>query len=201
MKGNMKFSGIIVLLLFADILVAQRRFDSLRVKQLLTTLPGEWKVSKLDRDIIQAIHAVDRKYRKISDSLYYYKSRAHTIFQTLLIEVDSGMIINPLDYGNNLRLKNIIFASHSLDSTLTCIADALNSIEKEKLFDYLAANFDYFDYEDKKLTAKPVRIRTIKFPDKRYVHVGIDIYGRHSLWKIDREKSWDVVAVEGLWVY
>lgn len=197
----MKYFFIILTLLLTTTLVAQQRFDPLHVKRLLMELPVEWEEVNPDKDIIQAIQAVDRKYREISDTLYTYKSRTYTIFQAILIDGDSGTIINPLNFGNKLKLKNIIFENHLLRDNLDSVAHKLNSAEKEKLYTYLETHFDSFDEHEKRLKAQPVRIRTINFPDKRYVHVGIDIYGRHLLWVIDRAKNWDVISVKTLWVY
>ena len=55
--------------------------------------------------------------------------------------------------------------------------------------------------KEKKLKAQPVRIKYVKFPDSILAQVGIDIYGAHFLWTIDRRYNWDVINVERLWVY
>ena len=180
---------------------AQKLFDSLQVEKLLTTPPRQSNQSKVDEDIIKAIEGVDKKYRQISDTLYDYKSLKYTLLQPIIIETNDSVIINPLTLGDRLQTTNILFNNKELNIKVDSIAKTLKKSERHKLFKYLHENFDNFSMKDKRLTSQSVRIKYIKFPDNNLIHVGIDIYGKHFLWTIDKTKNWDVVKVEDLWVY
>jgi hypothetical protein len=193
------FFTIIILGIFYSA-SGQKKFDSLQVENNLTTLPGQ-SSDNIDDNIIKAIQAVDRKYREISDTLFGYRSLSHTIMQTILIETSDSLTINPLTFGNKIKTVSIIFNNAELNVKVERIAKSLDGKEKNKLYEYLKNNFDHFSTKEKKLNAQPVRIRYVKFPDDRFAQVGIDIYGTHYLWTIDRTKEWDVVKVKELWVY
>ena len=197
----MKSLFTILSLLFLISAKGQKLFDSLQVEKLLTTLPVQPIQIKLENNFIRAIEAVDKKYRQITDTLYYYKSLKHTILQTIIIETNDSVSINPLTFGDRLQVKNIIFNNKELNSKIESITRSLKKSERNKLFNYLKRNFDNFSIKEKKLTPQPVRIRYIKFADANLVHVGIDIYGKHFLWTIDKTQNWDVVKVEDLWTY
>jgi hypothetical protein len=188
-------------LLIANFVCGQSLFDTTKVEKHLLTLPRQSIQINADTNIIQAIEAVDRKYRIISDTLYSYKSLKHTIFQTVLIETNDSVFINPLSLGDRIKTYNIIFNNKSLNIKIDSIAKRLSKSEKRKLYSYLENNFDHFSEKTKEINPQPVRLRYIKFPDTRMAQVGIDIYGRHFLWTIDRQKNWDVIKVEDLWVY
>jgi hypothetical protein len=179
----------------------QMLFDSLSVEKVLMTLPVSRDPMKANVDIIRAIEAVDKKYRQIADTLYGFKSLSHTILQTMSIETNDSIVINPLTFGDRIHMKNIIFGNGELNNKVDSIARKLKKTERNKLFNYLNENFDNFSIKEKKLSPQPVRIRYVKFFDINWVHVGIDIYGKHFLWTIDRTQNWDVVKVEDLWVY
>ena len=164
-------------------------------------MPTQTIQIKPDENIIRAIEAVDIKYRLIADTLYYYKSLKHTILQTIIIETNDSVSINPLTYGERIQTKNIIFNNKDLNIKVDSIARSLKKSERNKLFNYLKENFDNFSIKEKKLNPQPVRIRYIKFADANLVYVGIDIYGKHFLWTIDKTQNWNVVKVEDLWVY
>lgn len=191
----------IVTLLFFTSVKGQNLFDSSQVEKTLMTFPKQGGESKINENVIRAIEAVDKKYKKISDTLYYYKSLRYTIFQTIPIETNDGVFINPLLFGDKIHLANIIFYNKSLNAKVDSITKHLNRTERNKLFKYLKRQFDNFSIEEKKLNAQPVRIRYVKFPDEKIVHVGIDIYGAHFLWTIDRDQNWDIIKNERLWVY
>jgi len=179
----------------------QKLFDSLQVKNVLATLPTQKNQISRDEDIIRAIEGVDKKYRIIADTLYNYKSLKHTIIQTTLIESNDNVSINPLTFGDKIQTESIIFNNKELNIKVDSIAKNLKRSERNKLYNYLRENFDNFSIRDKKLNPQPVRIKYIKFTDSSLVHIGIDIYGKHFLWTIDKTKNWDVVKVEDLWVY
>ena len=165
------------------------------------TMPIQTIQSKTNEDFIRAIEAVDKKYRLITDTLYNFKSLKHTILQAIIIETNDSIGINPLVLGNRIHTKNIIFNNKELNIKVDSMIRSLKKNERNKLFKFLHENFDYFSIKDKKLNSQPVRIRYIKFVDNSLVHVGIDIYGKHFLWTIDKTYNWDVVKVEDLWVY
>ena len=191
----------ILFLLFFDSANSQRVFDSLQLENVLTTLPTQINEKPVSDDIINAIETIDRKYRQISDTLFNYTSLKHTIFQTVFIETNDSLLINPLLWGARIRTTNIIFNNISLNKKIDTIAQQLDPDERIKLFNYLYKHFDNFSMEDKKLYPQSVRIKYIKFADDNKIHAGLDIYGSHFLWTIDRNKNWDVVSVEKLWVY
>lgn len=176
-------------------------FDSLKVEKVLMTLPASRNQMKADENIIRAIEAVDRKYRQIADTLYGYKSLKHTILQTTSIETNDSNVIDPLTFGDRIHMRNVVFNNRELHKKVDSIARKLKKIERDKLFNYLNENFDNFSIKEKKLSPQSVRIRYVKFSDTNLVHVGIDIYGKHFLWTIDKTRNWDVVKVEDLWVY
>jgi hypothetical protein len=192
---------IITGLLFANVTNGQRVFDSLMADKLLLTLPKPTSQITIDVDIIKAIEVVDKNYRIIADTLYSYKSLRYTIFQAVLIETNNSVFINPLSLGDRIITQNITFNNRSLKIKIDSIAKRLTKSERLKFYSYLANNFDNFSERKREFTPQPVRLKYIKFSDKRMVQVGIDIYGSHFLWTIDREKNWDVVKVEDLWVY
>ena len=179
----------------------QKTFDSLQVEKLLTTLPVASGQAKADENILKAIEAIDRKYRIITDTLYGFKSHRHTILQSIMIETNDSVSVHPLTFGDRLKTSNIIFYNKGLNSKVDSLAKRLKKAERNKLFKYLRENFDYFSNKEKKLESQPVRIRFVKFEGNDLVNIGIDIYGKHFLWTIDKTKSWDVVKVESLWVY
>ena len=165
------------------------------------TYPKQTREKKVNENIVRAIEVVDKYYRQIADTLYYYKSLKHTIFQTILIETNDSIYINPLSLSNKIHLTNIVFSNNGLNSKVDSISKGLNQTERKKLYKYLSEYFDNFSQKNKKLNAQPVRLKYVKFPDDQYVHIGIDIYGSHFLWTVDRNKNWDIVKVENLWVY
>lgn len=191
----------ILFLLFFISARSQKIFDSLQLEDILTRLPAQTTGRKINEDIIRAIETVDRKYRQISDTLFSYTSLKHTVFQPVLIETNDSVLINPLLWGPRIHTRNIIFNNTSINKKIDSIASQLDPSEKNRLFNYLHKHFDNFSIEEKKLYAQPVRIKYIKFPDNNIIHAGLDIYGSHFLWTIDRAKNWDVVSVEKLWVY
>lgn len=197
----MKSIFVIPAVLFFSVSYGQRQFDSIKTGRLLLSLPGYESPNHADTTILKAIETVDRNYRMIADTLYAYHSLKYTIFETVLIETDDSVFINPLLFGDRLKLTSILFNDNSLNFKVDSIAGLLAKSERRKLYRYLAANFDHFSEKKKKLTPQPVRFRYIKFPDNRIALVGIDIYGRHFLWTIDRDKDWNIVKVESLWVY
>jgi hypothetical protein len=194
------FFTILTVVLFISA-SGQKLFDSLQVEMVLMTLPTQTISSKQDKDIIRAIEVVDKKYRLIADTLYYYRSLKHTILQTIFIETNDSVSINPLTFGDRLQTKSVIFNNIELNIKVDSIARSLKKSERKKLFNYLTKNFDNFSIKERKLNPQPVRIRYIKFVDTNLVHVGIDIYGKHFLWTIDKTQNWDVIKVEDLWVY
>ena len=179
----------------------QKLFDSVQVERLLMILPRQTIQSKSNEEIIKAIEVVDKKYRLIADTLYNYKSLKHTILQTITIETNNSVTVNPLTLGDRIQTRNVIFNNKELNIKVDSITKSLKRSERTKLFNYLHKNFDNFSLKNRRLNAQPVRIRYIKFPDNNLIHVGIDIYGKHFLWTIDKTKNWDVVKVENLWVY
>jgi hypothetical protein len=179
----------------------QKQFDHLQVEKVLTALPRQVNQVHFNDNIIKSIEAVDRKYRVIADTLFSYKSRRHTIIQTVLIETNDSTTINPLTFGDKLETSNIIFYNQELNTKVTNIAKDLNKKERNELYEFLETNFDHFSTKEKKLKPQPVRIKYINFSNSISAKVGIDIYGTHFLWTIDRTSNWDVVKVERLWVY
>ena len=198
---TMKLSILLIILLFANILHGQRIFDSIKVDKQLLTLPKQKAQIRFETDIVRAIQSVDKNYRIIADTLYYYKSLKYTIFETVFIETDDSVFINPLLLGDRLKTHNIVFNNKHLSIKIDGIARRLSKVERLKLYSYLEKSYDNFSMKNKDFGPQPVRIRSIKFPDERFVKVGIDIYGKHFLWTIDKEKNWDVIKVEDLWVY
>lgn len=197
----MKHYFTIVILLFFASASGQKLFDTTQIEKLLMTLPTPTSEAAPNENVIRALEAVDKKYRQIADTLFSYQSLRHTILQTILIETNDSIFINPLSFGNKIHLTNIVFNNSSLNKTVDSLSKKLNGTEKEKLFRYLEKQFDNFSLKDKKLNAQPVRIKYVNFPDDKIVNVGIDIYGAHFLWTIDRNKNWDVLKVERLWIY
>ena len=143
----------------------QKKFDSLQLERILTTIPQHR--GYFNDSVIKAIEAVDRKYREIADTLYYYKSFRHTILETTYIETSDSIAINPLAFGEKLKTSSIIFYSSLLNSKVNSISKGLNRQEKDKLYVYLHTNFDHFSTKEKKLEPKSVRIKYIKFPEQR----------------------------------
>lgn len=179
----------------------QTKYDSVQIDKLLMTLPAQQNQNISDDIFIKAIQSADKNYRKIADTLYYYKSLKHTIFETVLIETNDSIKINPLSFGDRLRTVNILFNNKHLNSKVDSIARKLKKNERNKFYKYLEDNFDNFTLKEKKLNAQPVRIRYIKYDNSDFIKLGIDIYGRHFLWTIDKTKNWDIVKCESLWVY
>ncbi len=179
----------------------QAKFDSVQIDKILMTLPLQQNQNVSDEIFIKAIQAVDKNYRTIADTLYYYKSLKHTIFQTIFIETSDSIKINPLLFGSRLQTTNILFDNKQLNNKVDSIARKLKKTERNKFYKYLEENFDNFSSKGKTLKAQPVRIQYIKYDNSNFVNVGIDIYGRHFLWTIDKTKNWNVVKCEGLWVY
>ena len=179
----------------------QAKFDSVQIDKDLMTLPIHHNQNVSDEIFIKAIQAVDKNYRTIVDTLYHFKSLKHTIFQTIYIETSDSIKINPLTFRDRLQTTNILFYNKYLNIKVDSIARKLKRIERNKFYKYLKENFDDFSAKGKKLHAQPVRIQYIKCDNSNFVNVGIDIYGRHFLWTIDRTRNWNVVKCEGLWVY
>jgi len=197
----MEYSFLISFLLFSINIFGQKRFDSLQVEKLLMILPKQSGKSIVDQNIIKAIETTDKHYRGIADSIFGYQSKEHTILQTVLIKINDSIDINPLELEYKISFTSIIFNNESLNTKVEKIAKSLNNSERSKLYNYLKVNFDYFDIKKKKLNAQPVRIIYIKFPDDKTVQIGIDIYGSHFLWTIDKTRNWDITKVDKLWVY
>lgn len=173
----------------------------MQVEKLLMALPKASHKTAPNENVIRAIEVVDKKYRQITDTLYSYQSLRHTILQVVFIKINDSDYIDPLSFGNRIHLTNIVFNNVNLNAKINSILKELNKTEQEKLFMYLKNQFDNFSLKEKKLTAQPVRIKYVNFPDDKYVLVGIDIYGAHFLWTIDRSQNWDVIKVERLWDY
>lgn len=192
---------ILTILLVASSTYGQRLFDSSKVEKVLLSLPKHPNETIADTNIIRAIEAVDKNYRIIADTLYSYKSLRYTVFQTVLIETNDRVFINPLAFGERIKTHNIVFNNKYINIKLDSIAKRLNKGERRKLYLYIANNFDNFSEVNKEVNPQPVRLKYIKFPDNRMVHVGIDIYGKHFLWTIDRDVNWAIVKVYELWVY
>lgn len=188
-------------LLFASSVYSQRVFDSATTEKLLLQLPPVQKEVHTDENIISAIKAIDRKFREITDTLYSYKSLKHTLFQLVMIETNDSIFINPLLLGNELQTENILFWHPGLKIKTDSIANSLPKEERLRFIRFLQNNFDAYSENDKALAAQPVRIRYIRFSVAGIVHAGIDIYGAHFLWTIEKDKNWAVTAVEKLWVY
>ena len=197
----MRYYFTIVILLYFTSASSQKLLDTSYVEKILMTLPIQSSEVAPNENVIKAIEAVDKKYRQITDTLYFYQSLRHTILQTVFIETNDSVFIDPLSFGDKIHLTNILFNSSSLNIKVKSVSKGLNKAGKEKLFKYLESQFDNFSTKDKKLNAQPVKIKYVKFPDDKYIHVGIDIYGTHFLWTIDRNQSWNVIKVESLWVY
>jgi len=179
----------------------QMLFDSLTAEEVLTALPASRNQMEADVNIIRAVEAIDKKYRQIADTLYRYKSLGHTILQAVIIGVNDSIAIDPLTFGDRIKTKNIIFNNKEINDKVDSMARRLKKTERNKLFNWLKANFDNFNFKERKLYAQPVRIKYIKFSGANLVNVGIDIYGEHFLWTIDKTQNWDVVKVEALWKY
>jgi hypothetical protein len=192
---------LLTTLLFTNVLYGQKLFDTSKVDKLLLTLPKYSKQTPSETDIIKAIEVVDNNYRTIADTLYSYKSLKYTIFQTVAIETNDSIFINPLLLGDRIKLHNIIFSNKYLNIKVDSIAKQLTKNERLRLYSYLADNFDNFSEKRKEFSPQSVRLRYIKFPVGRMIHIGIDIYGSHFLWTIDRQKNWEIIKVENLWVY
>ncbi len=205
----MKTLFSLIFLSLSEIAFGQRIFDSLMVKESLMKLPCPKHTRSLsnivfrtiEKDFIKALETVDKNFRVIADSLFNYKSLSHTILQTVLIETNGGLKIDPLKLGDKLHLANIIFENESMNVKVKSFANYLNQIEKEKLYKFLYQEFDNFWTKTYTLEAQAVRIIYVKFPDDRFIQIGIDIYGSHFLWKVDREKNWEIIEVKMLWVY
>ncbi len=196
----MKHLAKIFLFGFFASMNAQHQFDSLSVERSLILLPKTEIQNNCDENLIKAIEAVDRSYRKIADTLYSFKSLKHTIFQTVAIKTDTNYF-NPLDCGDKLQTSSIIFYNESLNSKILTTVENLNEKDLQKFYKFLSNNFDHFSLKEKLLFSQSVRIKYIKFPNSEIAKVGIDIYGAHFLWTIDRTKNWNVVKVERLWTY
>ena len=191
----------ILILFLSPAVFGQRLFDSVQVEKALLTYTSQASENEVNENIVRAIETVDKYYRQIADTLYYYKSLKHTIFQNVLIETNDSIFINPLSLGNKIHLSNIVFNNNALNSKVDSISKGLEQAERKKLYKYLSVYFDNFSQINNKLNAQPVRLKYVKFPDNQYVHIGIDIYGSHFLWTVDRNKNWDIVKVENLWSY
>jgi len=106
-----------------------------------------------------------------------------------------------LNLGDKIHLTNIVFDNSSINVKVDSVAKYLSPKERIKLYKYLSDQFDNFSIDTKKLNAQPVRLIYIKIPDDRYVYIGIDIYGSHFLWTIDKVNYWKVIKVKKLWDY
>jgi hypothetical protein len=197
----MRYCLTILAILFFTSAGAQKLFDSLQAEKKLMELPKAPGKTEPNKDIIRAIEAVDKKYRQIADTLYYYKSLKHTILQTVFIETNDSVFINPLSFGSKIQLTHILFNYSNLNEKVESISKSLKKSERARLYEYLKTEFDHFSMKDKNLHPQPVRIKYVKFPDGQFVHIGIDIYGAHFLWIADRNQNWDIIKVERLWVY
>lgn len=191
----------ILILFLSTASFGQKKFDSTKVERTLLAYPTKASGEKINENIVKAIETVDKYYRQIADTLYYYKSLKHTIFQTILIETNDSVFINPLSLPGDVKLTNIIFSNNSLNPKVDSISKTLKQTERKNFYKYLSDHFDNFSQKNKKLRAQPVRLKYIKFPDDQFVHIGIDIYGSHFLWTVDRKKNWEVIKVESLWIY
>ena len=119
----------------------------------------------------------------------------------MFIETSESIKINPLAFGDRLQTTNILFDNKYLNSKVDSVARKLKKKDRAKFYKYLEETFDNFSPKEKRLKAQPVRIRYIKYDNSDFVNVGIDIYGRHFLWTIDKARNWDVIKCEDLWVY
>jgi len=132
--------------------------------------------------------------------LNYYLQVDQTSYPRNKFPIDS-IEIYPSSLGNKLSTKDIFFENKLMNFQIDSIAKRLNNSERDKLFNYLNNNYDYFSLDDKKMKAKSVRIRYITFGENELIYVGIDIYGQHFLWTIDKSQNWDIIKVEDLWIY
>jgi hypothetical protein len=197
----MKLFFFMPILFFSLTTLGQKKFAPSEVEKALLTLPRPLNKISVDENIVKAIETVDRHFRQIADTIYAYKSLTHTIFQTIAIETNDSIYLDPLSFGDKIHLTNIVFDNYSLNRKVDSCSNILNRAERRKLYNYLLLQFDNFSMESKKLTAQPVRLKYVKFPDDQFVHIGIDIYGAHFLWTVDRYRNWGIVKVEKLWVY
>lgn len=142
---------LLTTLLLSNILYGQKLFDSSKIENHLLTLPKQTGQNSFDINIIKAIEAIDNNYRIITDTLYSYKSLKFTIFQTVLIETNDSVFINPLSLGDRIKTHNFIFNNKYLNFKVDSIAKQLIKSERLKLYSYLAKNFDNFSEEKKNL--------------------------------------------------
>ena len=96
----MKYYYTIIAILFFNFTYAQTKFDSSKVEKILLSIPRQTSRIKPEANIIRVIEAVDKHYRIIVDTLFPFKSLNHTIFQSVDIEVNDSVYINPLDFGD-----------------------------------------------------------------------------------------------------
>src|SRR5690242_18266162 len=97
---------------------AQNKLAPSQIDEVLLKLPEPTNHTNLNNDVLKAIEIVDKNYRQISDTLYYWKSFTHTIFQTIPIETNDSILISPLSFGNKLILNSIVFNNRSLNTRL-----------------------------------------------------------------------------------
>ncbi len=103
----------------------------------ILTYPKQANGNPGNENIVKALATIDKHYRQIADTLYHYKSLKHTIFQTILIETNDSVYINPLSLSDKLQLTNIIFSNTALNLKVDSIARNLKQSERKKLYIYL----------------------------------------------------------------
>ncbi len=110
-------------------------------------------------------------------------------------------LVDPLRIGPVLQTKSILFNNPFLQKLKDSLARRLPKKERVLLNDYLNREYDYCDPRHHRFQAKAVGISYIITGPGTLRYAGIDIYGRHFLWTLDQDKNYEVIKVEGLWVY
>lgn len=110
-------------------------------------------------------------------------------------------LVDPLRIGPVLQTKSILFFNPFLQKLKDSLARRLPKKERVLLNDYLNSQYDYCDPRHHRFQAKAVGISYIITGPGTLRYAGIDIYGRHFLWTLDQDKNYEVIKVEGLWVY
>lgn len=108
--------------------------------------------------------------------------------------------INLQESMEKINTKSIFFGAETVNENIKVFAKKLNDSKKSDLYDYLERNYTDFQKEEKELHDTTIRIQYITL-GKDSIYVGIDIYGSHYIWTIDKKKNWDVVKVVQLWKY
>lgn len=236
----------------------QPRFNASVTDSVLFSTMNRFTLQPTNAEVLQVLHAIDRKYIAIEDTLYAFPSLKHTIVQTVYIsyqtlvpvKVATTMIlkdtnryksrinslalfnndtlrflryhlgghdipqpysdslfpvetalVDPLRIGPALQTKSILFNNPFLQKLKDSLARRLPKKERVLLNDYLNSQYDYCDPRHHRFQAKAVRIRYIITGPGQLRYAGIDIYGRHFLWTLDQSRNYEVINVEGLWVY